>query len=306
MKVREALLEGRRLLESIGSDEAEIEAELLLMHAMRADRVRLFQRLNDALPPRVLATYRRYLDRRAAHEPVAYITRRREFFGLEFEVTPAALIPRPETEVLVELVIGWVRRQRADDPVSIADVGVGCGTIAVALARELPQSRVFAIDTSKRALRLAERNARRHGVDGRIEFLHGSLLTPLSSAHPEPKSGASRTSSRRALGRRVDVIASNLPYVRTGDWHQLPPEIREHEPRRSLDGGPDGLRLIRRLLRQAPHYLTPGGALFAEIGDDEGPAAKAAAERCFPTSRIDVRPDLAGLDRVLVIETPTP
>lgn len=286
MNVREALLEGRRLLESIGSDEAPLEAELLLMHAMRADRVRLYQRLNDPLPPRAEATYRRYLERRRAREPTAYIIGHKEFFGLEFEVSRSALIPRPETEVLVELVVHWARRNRPGKPVTIADVGVGCGTIAVALAHELPRARVFAIDTSKRALRLAERNARRHGVAERIELLHGSILKPL--------------------GSRVDVIASNLPYVRTGDWQELPPEIRNYEPRGALDGGPDGLRLIRRLLKQAPERLASGGALFAEIGDDEGAEARAAAERCFPDARIEVRPDLAGLDRVLVIEAATP
>lgn len=282
MNTREALLEGRRLLESIGSDEAPLESELLLMHAMHVDRVRLFQRLNDPLAPRVEQRFRRFLDRRAAHEPTAYIIGTREFFGLEFEVTRAALIPRPETEVLVQIAAEWSRRNRPGAPVTIADVGVGCGTIAVALATELPNARIIAIDTSKRALALALRNSERHGVAERIEFVHGSILAPLGQ-------------------RKVDVIASNLPYVRTGDWQELPPEIRDYEPKSALDGGPDGLRLIRRLLKQAPDHLTPGGALFAEIGDAEGADATSAARRSFPDARIEVRPDLAGLDRVLCI-----
>lgn len=284
--VREALLEGRRLLESIRSDEAALEAEMLLMRAMRADRVRLYQRLNDTLPPRTVRTYRGYLDRRDAHEPTAYIVGRREFFGLEFDVSRSALIPRPETEILVELAIGWVLTRHPAGHVTIADVGVGCGTIAVALAHELPVARVYAVDSSRRALRLAERNAQRHGVADRIEFLHGNLLAPLD--------------------RRVDVIAANLPYVRTDDWEQLPPEIRDYEPRSALDGGPDGLRLIRRLLQQVPDYLSPGGALFIEIADDQGAEAQDAARRYFPQARIEVRPDLAGLDRVLTVGRSTP
>jgi release factor glutamine methyltransferase len=281
VNVREALLEGRRLLESIGSDEAPLESELLLMHAMRVDRVHLFQRLNYPLPPRTEQRFRRCLDRRADHEPTAYIMGTREFFGLEFEVTRAALIPRPETEVLVQIAAEWLRRNRPGAPVTVADVGVGCGTIAVALATELPNARLIAIDTSKRALALARRNSERHGVADRIEFAHGSILAPLT--------------------RKVDVIASNLPYVRTSDWLDLPPEIHDYEPRSALDGGPDGFRLIRRLLQQAPDRLTPGGALFAEIGDDEGADATSAAKRSFPDARIEVRPDLAGLDRVLCV-----
>jgi release factor glutamine methyltransferase len=281
VNVREALLEGRRLLESIGSDEAPLESELLLMHAMRVDRVHLFQRLNYPLPPRTEQRFRRCLDRRADHEPTAYIIGTREFFGLEFEVTRAALIPRPETEVLVQIAAEWLRRNRPGAPVTVADVGVGCGTIAVALATELPNARLIAIDTSKRALALARRNSERHGVADRIEFAHGSILAPLT--------------------RKVDVIASNLPYVRTSDWLDLPPEIHDYEPRSALDGGPDGFRLIRRLLQQAPDRLTPGGALFAEIGDDEGADATSAAKRSFPDARIEVRPDLAGLDRVLCV-----
>lgn len=283
MNVKEALLEGRRLLESIGSDEAPLEAELLLRHALSVDRVHLYQRLNNDLTRRQERRYHRLLDRRRAHEPTAYITGHREFFGLEFEVGPAALIPRPETEVLVEIVIDFIQRRYASQGVSVADVGVGPGTIAVALAHTLPNIDVIATDTSKRALKLAERNAARHGVAGQIAFVHGNLLSPLS----EP----------------VDVIASNLPYVRTSDWEALPPEIRDYEPRAALDGGADGLRHVRRLLKQAPQHLKPGGALFAEIGDEQGSLAEGAAKRLFPDADVQIRPDLAGLDRVLCVYT---
>lgn len=296
MNIREALREGERLLATAGSDEAELEAELLLRHALAVDRVHLYQRLTDDLPPEPYTAYRALLTRRLAHEPTAYILGHREFFGLEFEVTPAALIPRPETEILVELAIAFARKRFGGGPFVLADVGAGCGAIAIAIARELPDADIIAIDLSKRALALTRRNAHRHGVEERIRFVHGDLLEPLEAAHPEPAPG-----SRRGPSRRVDVIAANLPYVCTADWRATPPEIREHEPRRALDGGVDGLKLIRRLVDQAPAYVRPGGALFVEIGDEQGDATLALARRAFPHARAEVKPDLAGLDRVLAV-----
>ncbi len=306
MNLQEALRHGTHLLAQAGSDEANLEAELLLGQALAVDRVHLYQRLRDELPPDREQAYRALLERRLAHEPTAYILGHKEFYGLEFEVSPAAIIPRPETEVLVELVVAFARARFADQPFTLADVGVGCGAIAVAAASELPQAQVIATDISADALALARRNAERHGLAGRIRFLQGDLLEPLAAhpepvegpAHPEPKPGGGRDSSRRA-----DIIAANLPYVTTPDWEALPPEIREHEPRDGLDGGPDGLRLIERLLRQAPAYLKPGGALFVEIGDEQGDPALSIAKQAFPRARARAERDLSGLDRVLVVET---
>jgi release factor glutamine methyltransferase len=283
VNVREALLKGRRLIESIGSDEAPLEAELLLGHTLKVDRVHLYQRLNDDLAPREEKRYQKLLDRRLAHEPTPYIVGHKEFFGLEFEVSRAALIPRPETEVLVEIAISFLRERFQGRPVTVADVGVGCGTIAVALAHDLRNVKIVGTDTSRRALKLAGRNAERHELAERVTLVRGNLLRPLT--HP------------------VEVIASNLPYVRTEDWEELPPEIHEYEPKAALNGGDDGLDLIRRLLKQAPNHLASGGALFAEIGDEQGEAAQDAARRSFPDARIEVLPDLAGLDRVLCVYT---
>jgi len=198
-------------------------------------------------------------------------------------VRPAAIIPRPETELVVETALAEGRQILLRQPkVAIVDVGVGCGAIACAIAAHLPQAQVIAVDAFARALALAQHNAQRLGLAGRIQFLRGDLLKPL----PGP----------------VDVIAANLPYVKIDDWRRLPPEIREHEPRRGLDGGPDGLRLIRRLLCQAPPYLSPSGALVLEIGDDQGAAVRELASRAFPEAHIEVRQDLAGLDRLLLIQ----
>ena len=203
----------------------------------------------------------------------------------------------------MELVLGFVSERGLAAP-RIADIGVGCGAIAVSLAVSLPQAEIIAVDISAEALALARRNAERHGVAERIGFREGDLLAPLDAhpepvegpAHPEAKTGVSRDSSRR-----VDVIAANLPYVRSADFEASPPEIREHEPRLGLDGGPDGLRLIDRLLRDAPACLKPGGALFAEIGEEQGEAALSLAKTCFPQARIEIKQDLSALDRVLVV-----
>ncbi|HEY5639014.1 MAG TPA: peptide chain release factor N(5)-glutamine methyltransferase [Dehalococcoidia bacterium] len=281
MTISEALRQGTRLIQSSGSDEARLEAELLLMHALKTDRVHLYERLQDELPSRAGAYYRRLLDRRLAHEPIPYIVGHKEFFGLEFEVRRSALIPRPETETLVELAVDFARNRYPDKPFTIADVGAGSGVIAVALAYELPNVRVIATDVSKRALALARRNAERHGVAARIDFLEGDTLAPIRN--------------------RVELIAANLPYVTTGDWLATPPEIREWEPRRALEGGADGLRYIRRLLRQAPGKLARGGALFTEIGDRQGARARSLAVEAFPDAEVQVRPDLAGRDRVVCV-----
>ncbi len=281
MIISEALRQGTRLIQSSGSDEARLEAELLLMHALKADRVHLYGRLQDELPVRAGNYYRRLLNRRLAHEPTPYIVGHKEFFGLEFETSRSALIPRPETETLVELAIDFARDRYAKNRFTIADVGAGSGVIAIALASELPNARVIATDVSKRALALARRNAERHGVAARIQFVEGDTLLPIEG--------------------RAEIIATNLPYVTTEDWLATPPEIREWEPRRALDGGVDGLRYIRRLLRQAPEKLARNGALFAEIGDRQGSIAQSLAEEAFPVAEIEVKPDLAGRDRVLCV-----
>jgi release factor glutamine methyltransferase len=192
-------------------------------------------------------------------------------------VTPAALIPRAETEALVEAVIEYV----GDRDVRIVDVGTGCGAIAIALAVSLPRAKVIATERSDEALALALENAERAEVGTRIEFRSGDLLDPLGGA--------------------VDVIAANLPYVTTGDWERLPPELRDNEPRLAFDGGLDGLALIRKVLDAAPTYLNPGGAVFCEVGDGQAAAAVSRASSAFPGARILMRPDLAGTHRVLCV-----
>lgn len=279
--LRDALLAARTRIAALGSDEAALEAELLLAHALAVDRTHLYQRLDEEL--REGAAFEALVERRLAGEPVPYIVGQKEFYGLDLEVAPAAIIPRPETETVVEAAVAFVRETFRDAPeTTIVDVGTGCGAIAIALAVELPACDVIAVDISPDALALARRNARRFKLD-RLHFVRGDLLEPVK--------------------RPVEVIVANLPYVRTADFEAAPREIREHEPRLGLDGGPDGLRLIERLFQEAPGKLRPGGALFAEIGETQGEAARRLAAVAFPRARIEVREDLSGLDRILAVLT---
>jgi release factor glutamine methyltransferase len=275
--VGEALRAGKARLLQADLDLSELEAESLLMHALGTDRASLYRDLKEPIGDDSLAVYQALLERRAAHEPTAYIVGMREFFGIELRVTPAALIPRAETEALVEAVIEYV----GDRDVRIVDVGTGCGAIAIALAVSLPRAKVIATERSDEALALARENAERAEVGARIELRSGDLLDPLGAA--------------------VDVIAANLPYVTTGEWERLPPELRDNEPRLAFDGGLDGLALIRKLVDASPAYLNPGGAVFCEAGDGQAEAVAGHARAVFPGARILMRPDLAGTPRVLCV-----
>ena len=294
MTIHEALRRAAARIFEAGSDEATLEAEILLMHATGLERAGLYARLEDDLTQEQSEAFESYVHRRLSHEPVPYITGHKEFFGLDFEVTPAALIPRPETETLVELVLAFIRDRFVGSPVTVADIGTGSGIIAVSLAYECPNATTTATDTEPEALTLARRNAERHGVADRVTFVH----TDLFPAHHGVSKG------ERPDGGMFDVIAANLPYVTTADWEALPPEIREHEPRSALDGGPDGLRVVGRLLAAAPAHLRPGGALFEEIGDQHGAKASGMARQHFPGAEVRVECDLAGRDRILIVRQP--
>jgi release factor glutamine methyltransferase len=282
MELGRALIWARDVLAQAGVDEPQLDAEVLLSEATGLSRAGLFTWADRNLTPKELTRFRDDVYRRAEREPLAYIVGQREFFGLSFSVSPAVLVPRPETELLVEQALDWLTRPNAPASPRVADVGTGSGIIAVSLAVHLPDVRIFATDTSTEALEVAQANAARHGVAAHIEFLAGDLLAPV----PQP----------------VDLIVANLPYVATADWETLMPEIREHEPRQALDGGPDGLEWIRRLLAAAPRCLCPGAALLAEIGATQGKAAVDLARSHFPTAQIALRRDYAGLDRLLVIQ----
>ncbi len=275
---------GRHYLAGLGLEEAALEAEVLLMHQAGISRAYLYSHREDAAPVEFGVAYQTLLDRRAAREPLAYITGTREFFGLEFRVDRRVLIPRPETEMLVEECLGQLGQDSRPFPI-LADIGTGSGAIAVALAHHLPGARVYATDISAEAIDVASINCARHGVRERVTLVEGNLLEAL----PEP----------------VDVILANLPYVPRSTISTLAPEVSVYEPRAALDGGEDGLYLVRQLLSQTPGRLRPGGRLLLEIGSGQGAEAAQAAADAIAGSSIRVMRDLAGLDRLLVIELAT-
>jgi release factor glutamine methyltransferase len=274
-------------------------AELLLAHAMSCPRIRLYTQYESVPADEVLRRYREAVKAAAAGEPIAYLTGVKEFFALEFEVTPVVLIPRPETEVLVERT---VRLLRDAEPAgrSILDLGTGSGCIAVALAKNLPAAAVYASDVSAGAIEVAGRNAARHGVAERIEFRVGDLFEPWSAVapagpDPSPKrqrgqtgdTGATHTGSAldpsipRSLDPSdsvatrpgsvplFDVIVSNPPYVATAPDTPVEENVRKYEPAGALFAGPDGLDVIRRIVAEAPRWLAPGGHLLMEMAFDQ-------------------------------------
>jgi release factor glutamine methyltransferase len=246
------------------------------------NRTQLYQRLRNELSPAEEAAYYDLVWRRLCGEPIPYIVGRTGFYDIELAVTPAAAIPRPETELLVEEALALARNRLQDSPaLSIVDVGTGCGAIALALAAHLPSAQVIATDISRAALALAQKNAESLGLASRVRFLPGDLLAPLE--------------------RPVDMLAANLPYVRSAEWESLPVDIRCYEPREALDGGPDGLRVIERLMRGVPPLLRPSAALLLEIGYDQGPPVLALASEVFPQAAIELKRDAASLDRLVVI-----
>lgn len=276
---REAWLAGREHLAAEGSDAPEIEAEVLLRHAMGVDRSGLFVRWEQAVPDAAWARYREWLEARARGTPLAYLVGEREFMSLALHVDPRVLIPRPETETLVEFLIERFRDARR---ALIADVGTGSGAIAVSLAAYLPRARLLATDISPDALEVARANAHRHRVADRVAFLSGDLLAPLA-----PYRG------------RLDAVAANPPYV--PDAEILPREIAEHEPPVALFGGPRGLDAHARLVAGAAPYLRPGGWLALEVAATWDQAA-AVARRLKETGgwgEIQVVRDLAGRERVV-------
>lgn len=280
IEAHEALAQAVRALRNAGVDSPRLDAELLLAHTLEVNRAAVLARPDRRLTPKQLTRYRSLVERRAAREPLAYILGQREFFGLDFAVDPRVLIPRPETELLVEEALRLAGPKPAP---LLADVGAGSGAISVSLAVHLPRATVYALDDSPEALAVTAENARRHGVAERVRCRPGSLLAPL----PQP----------------VDLITANLPYVATPEWEELAPEIRHYEPRRALDGGPDGLMLIRGLLTAAAPYLRPRGALLLEIGAGQGQAVTGLAREHLAAAEVWLQQDYAGLDRLVVVQT---
>lgn len=279
MTIAERLAQARRTLEQAGipAAEAALDADLLARTALGCDRAGLVTRRGETLDPGVDAAYTALLDRRARREPVAYILGEREFWGLPFEVTRDVLIPRPETELIVEEALAAFGGGRP--PATVLDVCTGSGCLAVTLAREFGGADIIATDISEAALDVARRNAQRHGVMGRIAFHPADLLEGITA--------------------RADLIVSNPPYVARREAATLAPEVRDHEPHVALFAGDDGLEIYRRLLPAARQRLTAQGKLVVELGLDQADAVVELAE----TARLRLehaRQDLQGITRTVV------
>jgi release factor glutamine methyltransferase len=298
MDVRAVLKEAMARLRAAHVLSYTLAAELLLMHALSRDRAWIYSHPEAAIDPAVAKNYFALVARRAAGEPTQYITGKQEFWGLEFEVTPAVLIPRPETEHVVEVALERLGiRIRLDTgepsaPLRIADVGTGSGCLAVALAWELPHARVVATDISEPALKVARRNAARHSVAERMEFVQTDLLLSLLDS-PPPADDAPLS---------FDLIVSNPPYVARGEAATLQREVRDHEPDAALFGGPTGTEIYAWLIGQAGSLLCPKGILVLELGYNSAAHVRALLAADPRWANISITNDLAGISRVVAAE----
>jgi release factor glutamine methyltransferase len=278
---RGVLMESARFLLGAGIESPQIDAEVLLRRVLGIERAELYSTLDEPLNTDRQLQFQEMLLRRAGREPVAYITGRKEFWSLDFIVTRDVLIPRPETELLVE--VGLKRLAHfVDKPPLILDLGTGSGVIAVCMAKERLDAGIYAVDISAAALEIARTNVKRHGVSDRVHLRQGDLFAPLG-----------------AKTRSFDLIVSNPPYIRTGEISLLEPEIREWEPTTALDGGVDGMDIYRRIIGEAHEYLAPGGHIVLEIGADLGKTVAELFTGSDYYGQVSVYPDYAGKDRVI-------
>ena len=281
MRLREAWARSRRRLERADIPDAEIEAQVLLRNSLGIDRVTFHASPDRELSHEDTEAFHGTVERRIEGEPLSYITGHREFYGLDFVVTPDVLVPRQETEFLVEAVLGYARSRGEDErEPTIADIGTGSGAIAVALARHLPNAAVCATDVSRGALRVADENVRRHRLAGRVHLRHGDLF--------------------KALDGLVDVVVSNPPYLSDDEVTELPPDV-QREPTLALAAGTDGMDVLRRLIVGAWEYLNPRGLLALEIDPRRLEAVSGLARQTFGDSKVRVVKDHAGLDRVVTV-----
>ena len=261
--------------------EPRTSAEVLLAHVLAENRLFLYLNYDRPMETNELAAYRACIKRRLEGEPNQYITGLQEFWSLPLRVSPDVLIPRPETEVLVEAVLEFL--DKADPNVDILDLGTGSGAIAIALAHELPTARIVATDLSMAALRLAQENAKLHQVDQRILFIRGDMFAAIPGA-----------------SQRFKVVVTNPPYVSHAEILELPREIRDFEPHHALEGGPDGLAAIRHIIAEAPTVLFQAGALVMEMGADQTESVSALVRDSQRYEDYRIIKDYNGLDRVLV------
>lgn len=280
MTVAALLKEAAESLGAAGIGESMFEAEILMAEALGMNRAGVLARLKDTPDADAVDRFHKIATRRAGREPLQYITGRQEFYGLTFHVTPGVLVPRPETEIIVEEGIAFIKETGGR---TVADIGTGSGCIAISLAAGLPEAVIYAVDSSEAALKIASENAALNGVAGRVRFLRGDLFSPLKDA---------------VLYGGLDLIVSNPPYIPFGDIPGLQAEVG-FEPIQALDGGPDGLDIVREIIRHAPEYLKPGGGLLMETGFGQADAVRDIVDDTPGLEYIKYIPDFSGIERVL-------
>jgi len=279
MILSEALQSATQTLLKSRIDDAFVETELLLGHVLRMTRTQLYTEPERVLTSAETRHLWRLVQRRLDHEPTAYILGHCEFYAIDFCIDCHTFIPRPETELLVEKAVELARRiSHPEKQITVADVGTGCGAIAVSLALAFPQAKIYATDISTAALRVARMNCRRHGVNSQVELLHGNLLEPL----PQP----------------VDMIVANLPYIKDWEFRDLSPEIKNFEPTIALAGGEDGLDKIQQMLEQMPGKLNYGACFLLEIGQGQSEMVTSLIKSYSPQASIELISDLGGIERV--------
>ncbi len=256
-----------------------LDAELLLGHLLQKSRLQLYLSFEMPVFPEALSKFRELIKKRIAHTPVSYLTNHKEFMALDFYVDPRVLIPRPETEILVEAVL-----QHQKEPCRFVDIGTGCGAIAISFGRHRPDWELIATDFSTEALEVAQQNALTHNCADRLTFLQGDLFEPLQQL-PNPC---------------FDWIASNPPYVSLDDASTLPPDVRKYEPEIALFAGVDGLEIIRRIVTEAPQFLNPQGKLILEIGHNQSHTVQDLISAQPAYKRCEVIKDYAGIERVVL------
>jgi release factor glutamine methyltransferase len=311
MDIRGALKEGMAQLRGAQIPSHTLATELLLMHALQRDRAWIYSHPEELIDAAAAERFLALIARRGAGEPVQYLTGEQEFWGLEFEVTPAVLIPRPETEHVMEVALARLGERGIKihmdtgarrETLRVADVGTGSGCLAVALAWELPHAEVFATDIFERALEVARRNAVRHNVADRIHFLQRDLLTGFEHTDPTgvgPRHAVPASTQDVAL---FDLIVSNPPYIARNEAAHLQREVRDYEPHAALFGGPTGIEMYERLIDQARDLLRDRGILVLELGHDSAEHVRAIFDAQPEWTKVSITVDLAGIPRVLAAE----
>ncbi len=281
--IRQVLGDGKKYLAGRGIESARLDAELLLCMVAGCRREGLYLDYERSLGKREEKLFQNLLQRRGRREPISYITGRKEFWSMDFFVSPNVLVPRPETELLIDVSLKVLGELSKKGPVNILELGTGSGVIAVSLSKEWSQAEIWATDISPGALKVSATNATRYETRDKIRFLQGDLFEPVKE-----RAGS------------FQLIVSNPPYVRRGEFENLSPEVREWEPRLALDGGEDGLDFYRRIIRGAPVYLADGSFLALEMGADMGRDLLRLIEMVGLYSETSIYQDYAGQDRVMV------